>query len=91
MLIVAMVLTLPMLPPYLLVLARIPPWSPVRRRATAVIASPLLLAVYGFILGAWIAPTGLALLLLGLPGALVYGAVVRLPESEVVSRELSRV
>jgi hypothetical protein len=42
------------------------------------VTSPLLLALYAFVLGAWFIPTGVFLLLVALPGSLAYGAVVRL-------------
>jgi hypothetical protein len=79
MLVVAAFLTVPMLPIYLVVVAQIPlRWPPRRQRLAAVAASPLLLTLFGVVLGAWIAPTGLFLLLAAIPGAIVYGALVRL-------------
>lgn len=79
MLVVAVVLTLPLLPVYLWVIARIPEsWSRRRRRLAAIGASPTLLALFALVLGAWIAPTGLFLFLVALPGSLVFGALVRL-------------
>jgi len=79
MLVVAALLTAPMLPLYLVVLGGIPrQWSRRRKRLAAVAASPLLLVLYAFVLGGWIFPAGLFLLLLAAPGAFAYGALVRL-------------
>jgi hypothetical protein len=79
MFVVSAVLTLPMLPIYLVLIARLPPgWSKRRQRTAAIAASPLLLALYTITLGGWIGPTGLFLVLAALPGPLAYGALVRI-------------
>jgi len=81
-LVVAGALTLPMLPIYLVVVARFPSrWPPRRQRLAAVVASPLLLSLFAIVLGVWMAPTGLFLLLVGVPGTVAYGALVRLPRA----------
>ena len=81
MLVVGAVLTLPMLPVYLgLVIAQMPDrWSRRRQRLTAIAASPVLLTLFAFVFGVWIAPTGVFLGSIALPGALAFGALVRLP------------
>jgi hypothetical protein len=61
MFVIGSLLTFPLLPVYLWVAARIPTrWSTRRRRLAAIGASPILLALFAFVLGAWIAPTGLS-------------------------------
>src|SRR3954451_17109722 len=88
-LIVACVLTLPMLPIYLAVVAHIPRgWRSRRQRLAEVAASPLLLVLFALVLGAWIAPTGLALLLVAMPGAIAYGSVVRLSSPPPMRRSV---
>lgn len=68
MLVVAAFLSMPMLPVYLAGLALIPTrWPRSRKRLAAVAWSPVLLALYAVVLGVWIAPTGLFLLLVALP------------------------
>jgi hypothetical protein len=50
-------------------------------RATAIAASPLLL-VLPVLLAVFAGGFGVALLILGLPGAMAYGGLVRLPRGE---------
>jgi hypothetical protein len=78
-LVVAAFLTLPMLPVYLAVVGRLPArWTDGRRRAAAIAASPLLLALFAMVLGAFAGGTGLFLLGVAVPGSLIYGSLVRL-------------
>ena len=73
--------TLPLLPVYLVVVGRLPAqWTDRRRRVAAVAVSPLLLTMFAIGLGAFTTAAGLFLLVVALPGALIYGAVVRLGE-----------
>jgi hypothetical protein len=77
---VAALFTTPFLPIYLALVAALPPtWTYRRRRLAAVAASPLLLAVFVYL--AFTGHTGLFLLVVALPGALVYGALVLLPDA----------
>jgi len=79
MLVVAAFLTLPMLPLYLALVAAFPPrWTDRRRRVAAIVASPLLLSFFAIGLAAFSFAPGLLLLLVALPGSLLYGAFVRL-------------
>lgn len=91
MLVVSWLLTLPMLPIYLGLVAHLSPhWSPRRQRLAAIGASPMLLTLFAIVLGAWIAPTGLFLFLVALPGSLAFGALVRLriqPRSTALSTD----
>jgi len=81
-LVVAGALTLPILPIYLVVVAQFPSrWPSRKQRLAAIAASPLLLTLFAIVLGAWIAPTGLFLLLVAVPGTVAYGALVRLPRA----------
>jgi hypothetical protein len=74
--------TLPMLPIYLVVVAGLPAhWTDRRRRAKAIAASPLLLTLFAIGFGAFMGGIGLFLFVVALPGALIYGALVRLRPS----------
>jgi hypothetical protein len=81
-LLLAVVFTIPFLPGYLLLLAALPQsWKHRQVRATAIAASPLLL-VLPVLLAVFAGDFGVALLILGLPGAMAYGGLVRLPRRE---------
>jgi hypothetical protein len=91
MFVVGIFLTLPLLAPYLAFVAALPPrWTDRRRRVAAIFASPLLLMFFAIGLGAFGYAPGLFLLLVALPGSLLYGASVRLrrdpPRSVVFTR-----
>jgi hypothetical protein len=78
-LIVALLTTAPFFPIYLAAIAALPArWSDRRRRLAAVAASPLLVTLFA----AAASQGGFLTFLfaLALPGALIYGAVVRLRE-----------
>ena len=75
---VAVVFTLPFLPIYLGLLAeRTERWTQRRRRVIAIAMSPLL--VTPFVLLSSAGGFAIPLLILALPGAMAYGALVRLP------------
>jgi hypothetical protein len=79
--ILAVVFTLPFLPIYLGLLSALTrDWTHRKRRLAAIAGSPLLIAP--FVLFAFAGGFGVSLLILALPGAMAYGAVVRLPTQD---------
>jgi hypothetical protein len=75
---VAVVFTFPFLPIYLSLLTRLPERLTKRqKRAAAIAISPLLITP--FILFSFAGGFAVPLLILALPGAMAYGALVRLP------------
>jgi hypothetical protein len=78
-LLLAVAFTIPFLPLYLGALAVLPHgWSHRQRRASAIVAGPLLLTLF-VLLSVFAGGFGVSLLIIALPGALAYGALVRLP------------
>lgn len=76
----AVAFTIPFLPIYLGLLAALSQrWTPRQRRASALAGSPLL--VTPFVLFAFAGGAGVSLLIIALPGAMAYGALVRLPRT----------
>lgn len=69
--------TLPIAPIWISIVSR----ARRRRRLVAVLSSPLLLTLFAIIFGAFWFEQGSFLFLLALPGALVFGAVVRFPRA----------
>jgi hypothetical protein len=79
-LLVAVAFTIPFLPIYLGVLAALPQrWTHRQLRASALAASPVLITP--FVLFAFAGGFGVSLLIVALPGAMAYGALVRLPRT----------
>jgi hypothetical protein len=79
--VLAVVFTLPFLPIYLGLLAALTrDWTHRKRRLAAIAGSPLLIAP--FVLLAFAGGFGIPLLILALPGAMAYGALVRLPRQD---------
>jgi hypothetical protein len=82
---VGLLFTSPFLAIYLALIAALPVrWTQRRRRTVAIAASPLLLII--FIALAFTGPTGASLLGIAAPGALAYGAVIRLRDGGGVRR-----
>ena len=77
-----MLFTLPLLPVYFVIVARLPSrWTDRRRRVVAILLSPLLLTFFALGVAAFTGATGLFLLAVAVPGAFAYGWLVRLPPS----------
>jgi hypothetical protein len=81
------VFTLPFLPIYLGLLAALTqPWTRRKRRLAAIAGSPLLIAP--FVAFAFAGGFAIALLILALPGAMAYGALVRIPRTRDDQRQI---